>query len=184
MINATTNLNALSREQAAPEAQTIFDNLKQKIGMVPNLYATAANSPSTLNAILTFGALLDQGNFSKQEIEAVALSIAQENSCDYCLAAHTALGKMSGLSEEDTLALRTATIEDSKLLSLTTLAKDITVNRGFPAQESINAFFDAGYDQSAFVELLGYVSLNTFNNYINEIAQTEIDFPLAPSLST
>ena len=176
-------LDALSREAASPNNQAIFDQLKQKIGMVPNLYATYANSPVALNAILSFDGALKEGGFSNREIEAVALAIAEANSCDYCLAAHTALGKMNGFTEDETIELRTLASQDSKLQALVALAASITVTRGRPEQAALEAFFAAGYDKAALVELIGFVAVNTYNNYLNNIADTTVDFPAAPVLS-
>ena len=97
------NLEILSREQVAPETQGIFDALKKKVGMVPNLYATIANSHAGLVSLLTLGENLDGGEFNAKEGEAIALAVAETNACTYCLSAHTAIGKMVGFSEEETI---------------------------------------------------------------------------------
>lgn len=175
-------LHALTKEEASAENKAIFENLQQNIGMVPNLYATYANSPVALKAILEFDGTLKGGGFSNREIEAVALAIAEANSCDYCLAAHTTLGKMNGFTEEETLGLRRLESGDAKLKALVDLAASITVSRGRPDQGKIDAFFAAGYDRAALVELIGFVAVNTYNNYLNNIADTAIDFPAAPVL--
>ena len=177
-------LDALTREDAPAENQPIFDALKSKIGMVPNLYATAANSPVSLKAILEYGETLGGGSFSNREIEAIALAVSEANACDYCLAAHTALGKMHGFTEDQTIEIRTNTVKDSKLEALTTLARSITLTRGRPESQLVDRFFEAGYSKAALVELLGFVAVNTFNNYLNNIAGTTIDFPAAPVLQT
>lgn len=177
-----TKINALTYEQAAPQTQEIFDALKSKIGMVPNLYATIGHSPAALNAILGFGEALGGGELNAQEAEAIALAVGQENECGYCLSAHSAIGKMVGFSEEETLQLRQANIEDPKLNALTQLAQAIAATRGRPSQTLLDNFFNAGYSQGAFVELIGYVALNTFTNYFNHIAETDIDFPLAQGI--
>jgi len=176
-------LDALTREAADAGNQVIFDQLKSKIGMVPNLYATYANSPVALKAILEFDGALKGGSFTNREIEAVALAIAEANECDYCLAAHTALGKMNGFSEEETIELRTLSIGDDKLRALIDLATSITVTRGRPEAAKIEAFLAAGYDKAALVELIGFVAVNTYNNYLNNIADTVVDFPAAPAVS-
>ncbi len=176
------NLEALTRDQVNEGNAQIFDALKSKIGKVPNLYATYANSNVALKAILDLGETLGGGEFSPKEVEAIALSISEANACDYCLAAHTAIGKMVGFSEGDTVALRTNTIANEKLNALVTLAKEITITRGNPAQALVDAFFNAGYSKAALVELIGFVSVNTFNNYLNHIADTKVDFPAAPAL--
>ena len=171
------NLEILSREQVAPETQEVFDALKKKVGMVPNLYATTAHSHKGLNALLTLGDNLNGGEFSAKEGEAIALAVGESNTCGYCLSAHTAIGKMVGFSADEIVQLRTGEIEDPKLNVLTKLAKAITETRGFPEQSLIEEFFAAGYNKAALVELVGHVAKNTFTNYINHIAETTIDFP-------
>lgn len=176
------NLEALTKEQASEATGQIFDAVKSKIGMVPNLYATIGHSAKALEGVLTYGETLGQGEFSTKEIEAVALAVSEKNKCDYCLAAHTAIGKMNGLKEEETIAIRTGDIADEKLHAITTLAANITETRGFPEQQFVDNFFSAGYSKAALVELIGLVALNTFNNYTNNIAGTTVDFPQAPAL--
>lgn len=173
------NLEVLNRAQVGNETQQVFDELKNKVGMVPNIYATAANSHYALTALLNLGETLKKGEFSDKEVEAVALAVAEENNCKYCLSAHTAVGKMVGFSEEETLKLRSGEIENEKLYTLTTLAREITGKRGYPNQESVEDFFKAGYNKAALAELIGLVALNTFTNYTNHIAGTPIDFPEA-----
>ncbi len=175
-------LEALNRDQVSDNNQQIFDTLKQKVGMVPNLYATAANSNVALGAILGFSETLGGGTFKGKEIEAIALAVGQVNDCEYCLAAHTAIGKMNGFTEAQTLDLRTGEIADEKLRALTQLAIALTENKGRADQRFIDAFFAAGYNQAALVELIGFVAVNTFNNFLNNTAGTTVDFPAAPEL--
>ncbi len=178
-----TKINTLTFEQAAPATQEIFTALKKKVGMVPNLYATLGHSPAALKAILDFGETLGSGEFTPQEVESIALAVGQENDCGYCLSAHSAIGKMVGFSEEETLQLRQGSIQDPKLSALTQLAQAIVVTRGRPDQALLDNFFNAGYSKAAFAELIGFVALNTYTNYFNHIAQTEIDFPVAAGVS-
>lgn len=175
-------LEALNRDQVSESNQQIFDTLKKKVGMVPNLYATAANSNVALGAILGFGETLGGGAFSGKEVEAIALAVSQVNDCEYCLAAHTAIGKMNGFTEAQTIDLRTGTIEDTKLAALTQLARELADNKGRADQSFTDAFFAAGYSKAALVDLIGFVALNTFNNFLNNTAGTTVDFPAAPEL--
>ncbi len=176
-------VNAVRYEEAAPEVRELLDGIKKKLRRIPNVYAMIARSPVALKAFLEYGETLKKGELGPQELEAVALSIAQVNRCDYCLAAHTAIAKMSGLSEEDTWQLRTGTSRDVKLKAAAALAKDIVETQGRPSREKVDAFFAAGYSQAALVELIALVSLNIFTNYFNHIAETEVDFPGYKQLS-
>jgi len=173
------NLQVLKREDVGSQTQGVFDTLKGKIGMVPNLYAATANSQKALNALLNLGENLGGGEFTGKEVEAIALSAGEANSCGYCLSAHTAIGKMNGFSEEETIQLRTGKITDKKLNALSKLVRNIVITRGKPSQIFIDNFFNAGYSKAALAEVIGHVALNTFTNYINHIAETPIDFPLA-----
>ena len=177
-------LEALNRDQVSEGNQQIFDVLRKKVGMVPNLYATAANSNVALGAILGLGEALGAGSFSNKEVEAIALAVSQVNDCEYCLAAHTAIGKMVGFTEEQTVDIRNGNPGDAKIKALTDLAREITETRGFPQASTIENFFNAGYSKGALVDVIGLVSLNTYTNYLNHIADTAIDFPLAPELAT
>ncbi|MFC1754670.1 carboxymuconolactone decarboxylase family protein [Thermoproteota archaeon] len=177
------SINVLTKDQAPEEAKEIFESITKKVGRMPNIYAGVANSPSTLKAFLEFRANQSKGGrFSQKEAEAISLAIGQENQCTYCLAAHTVLGKMAGFSEEDTIELRKAQSDDPKLSALAKLSKEIVATKGRPSQEVIDAFFKAGYDQAALVELIGHVSANIFTNYFNHIADTPIDFPVAKEI--
>ncbi len=177
------NLQALTKDQASDQSKEIFEAMESKMGMVPNVYATIGNSAPALQATLSLGETLRKGEFSGKEIEAVALAVAQANECGYCLAAHTAVGKSQGFSEDETVALRNGEIKDEKLKALTELAKAITASRGYPKQDLVDNFFEVGYSKAALAELIVLVGLNTITNYTNHIAETEIDFPAAPELA-
>lgn len=175
-------LNVITQEQTSPKAQELFEVMKKKYGRVPNLYAVTANSPIALKAVLDYGDTLGTGEFTAIEQESVALVIAQVNGCQYCLAAHTAVGKMLGFSEEETLSIRSGNHNDPKLAALVALAGEIAFSRGWPAQELVDDFFAAGFGKAALVELIGLVSLNVFKNYLNHVADTPLDFPEARQL--
>lgn len=175
-------LNILEKDQVPEDTQKIYEKLEGKLGTVPNIYAIMANSSHALEANLTLLETIRKGEFSDKEIEVINLSVSEINGCNYCLAAHTAAGKMAGLSEDETVEIRNGEIKDKKLKALSDLAKEITEKRGYPSEETVDRFIDAGYNKAALVELIGLVSLNVFNNYLNHIAGTEVDFPEAPVL--
>jgi len=176
------NLEMIDYNEAKPEVKGIYDTVKKQIGMVPNLYKTTANSPIALQAILEFENTLRRGEFNRKEIEAISLAVSQGNNCKYCLAAHTAVGKMQGFTEGETIHLRKAVINVTRLRALSRLAKEITVSKGYPWQELIDDFYEVGYSKAALVELIGIVSLMIFNNYLDHITEIPIDFPSAPEL--
>ncbi|MBF0569885.1 MAG: carboxymuconolactone decarboxylase family protein, partial [Candidatus Omnitrophica bacterium] len=100
------NIQPVRIESATPQQKQILEGIKAKMGKVPNIYATIAHSPATLEAMMGYNAGLKKGSLSGVETEAIALAVGQKNSCDYCLAAHTVLGKMAGLADAQMIAAR------------------------------------------------------------------------------
>ena len=175
-------LQPLSFAEANDNTQAIFNKVNSKIGMVPNLYATMGVSDKLLGGFLAFTETLKSGEFSNKEYEAIALSTSQANGCDYCLAAHTALGQMNGFSENETLDLRNNTIEDKKLNALVTLVSQVVNHNGHPTEAAIQNFFEEGYTTTAYAELIGIVALTTITNYTYHNGGFEIDFPKAQNI--
>jgi AhpD family alkylhydroperoxidase len=175
-------LQPLTSEQANENSQAIFTGIKSKIGMLPNLYATMGVSDKLLSGYLNFTETLKSGEFSNKEYEAIALATSQANGCAYCLSAHTAIGKMNGFSEEETIGLRQNTIADTKLNALVTLANELISLKGHPTRTTQDLFFEAGYTKPAFAEVIAIVALITITNNIYHNGGFEIDFPKAQHL--
>lgn len=168
-----------TREELDTKSQAITDNLKKKLGTVPNLYAVIGNSSNALEAYLNYSSGVSKGVFSNKEIEAIKLAVSQENNCAYCLAAHTAIAKMNGFTEAETLELRATTIADSRLKAITTLAAEITKNRGKASDRAIEQFYNEGFDDQALIDLISIVVDITFTNYTHRLTDVPVDFPAA-----
>ena len=175
-------LKPLGFEEANTNSQEIFNAVKGKIGMVPNLYAAMGVSDKLLGGFLAFTETLKSGELSGKEYEAVALATSQANGCAYCLSAHTALGKMNGFTEEETLELRLNSIADNKLTALVTLASDLVTLKGHPKKTTVDSFFEAGYNKSAFAEVIAITALTTITNNVYHNGGFEIDFPKAQNI--
>ncbi|MEM9921459.1 MAG: carboxymuconolactone decarboxylase family protein [Bacteroidota bacterium] len=172
-----------SREQVDSKAQAIFDHLEKNIGFVPNLFATIGYSSNALESYLAFQGAQAKGSFKAKEREAIFLAVSQVNGCDYCLAAHTAIGKMNGFTEEETVQLREGTHADNRLNIITRLAADITRSHGRPSKSLLDEFFGLGYDEKGLVDLVTLVADKTLANYVHNITGVPVDFPAAKSLS-
>ena len=175
-------LKPLRLEEANTNSQAIFNNVKSKIGMLPNLYATMGVSDKLLGGFLAFTETLKSGEFTGKEYEAIALATSQANGCAYCLSAHTAIGKMNGFTEEEALELRNNSIVDSKLNALVILVNEMINLKGHPTDATVDNFFEAGYNKSAFVEVIAIVALTTITNNIYHNGGFEIDFPKAQNI--
>lgn len=156
----------------------LFSAIRQKMGGVPNILRTMAQSPVAVEAYLGFSGAIGNGRFTAGQRELVALAAAGENSCDYCASAHSALGKMAGLNQPDIQQVVSGgelAGADGAIVSLT---RKIVSQRGVLSDADIAAFYAAGFDQGHLVELIAVISINIFTNYFNHIAATEIDFPV------
>jgi uncharacterized peroxidase-related enzyme len=175
-------LKALTSSQVDEPTKEVFAAIKKNVGMVPNLYAAIGNSPELLKGFLAFSATLKDGVFSAKENEAIALAVSQENSCEYCLAAHSTLGKIAGFTEIEVIDIRKGSVSDIKLNALVALAKELTAHRGKASEQSVHNFLEQGYTHQALTELIGMVVLRSFTNYIFSNGDFEIDFPKAAIL--
>ncbi|MBO6514991.1 MAG: carboxymuconolactone decarboxylase family protein [Bacteroidia bacterium] len=177
-METLTQISVPTREEVNTDSQQIFDQLKNQMGMVPNLYATIGHSSNALSGFLAFSANASNGVFSNKEIEAIKLAVSEANGCRYCKSAHTAIAKMNGFSQEETYKLRTATIEDEKLNVLTSLAKEVAENAGNATAATRERFFALGYNEEALFDFVSVVIAVTFTNYAYALSQIEVDFPV------
>lgn len=175
-----TTFNVPTKEQVAPANQEIFNNLEKALGFVPNLYATIAYSNNGLSRYLAYQNA--KTTLSNKEKEVVNLVVSQVNGCLYCQSAHTVLGKMNGFTDEQLIEFRKGTSHDAKLKTLVQLTADITQNKGRASAELVDAYFSQGYTKENLVDLILQISDKTAMNYLHNLTQIPIDFPLAPSL--
>lgn len=171
-----SRINAIKIDEASGKTKTLLDAVQSKIGITPNMMKTMAQSPEVLEAYLGFSGAIGTSLTAKLR-EQIALVSAEENGCGYCAAAHTALGKLAGLTEEQTLEARLATSEDEKTAAALKFAKVVIEKRGKVSDTDLSSVRDAGYTDGNIAEIVAHVALNIFTNYFNEVAQTEIDFP-------
>lgn len=163
---------------ASPEASQLFAAIKSKVGMVPNLYRTAAQRPAVLGALLGLGDALGGGNFDAKTREAIALAVAQTNRCDYCASAHSAISSSMKVDQAAISDHLNGTSADPRLAAILALATEIVRSRGQISAQNLADARDAGLDDGDIIEVTGHTVANIFTNYINHIADTDIDFPL------
>lgn len=169
-----------TRDDVNPTNQQIFDNLNKALGFVPNLYATIAYSNNGLARYLAFQNA--KTSLSNREKEAVNLIVSQVNGCVYCQSAHTVIGKMNGFTDEQILDIRRGKSSDAKLNSLVALAADITKNRGKASGDLVDDFYANGYTNETLVDLVLQVADKSAMNYLHNLTDIPVDFPLAPAL--
>jgi uncharacterized peroxidase-related enzyme len=176
-----TTINVPTRDDVSPANQAIFDKLKSSLGTVPNLYATLAHSEHALGNYLAFQNA--KSSITGKAREIVNLVVSQVNGCEYCLAAHTVIGKMSGFSDEQILEIRAGNASfDAKFDALARLVKNIAVNRGHADQALVDAFLAAGWTKANLVDVIVVIGDKTVTNYLHATTRVPVDFPAAPQL--
>lgn len=175
-------IQPINRTTAPANTQKLLDGVEKNLGMMPNLIATMAQSSSLVQAYLSFSQALSGGAIPAQLREQIALAVGQANQCDYCLAAHSAIGTSLGLSQDEIHDARTATSPDRNTEAVLQFARRIVDTRGFVSDDDLEEIRSAGYGEPEIAELVGHVAFNIFANYFNLVAQTEVDFPPVSAL--
>lgn len=170
-----------TREEVSSNNQAIFDNLKGMISFVPNLYAYYAHSETALTDYL---ALQNRKSTLRgKEREIINLVVSQVNECEYCQAAHTAVGKMQGFTPEEILEIRRAEISfNPKFDALAKFVKETTLKRGKPSPEAKEKLFAAGYTEANLVDIVMVIGDKIISNYLHGITEIPIDWEAAPKL--
>lgn len=171
-----------ARGEVSSHNQNIFDHLQKGLGFVPNLYAYFGKNNTALEDYL---ALQNRkSTLRPKEREVINLVTSQINGCRYCQSAHTVLGKMNGFSEDQIVEIRGGRASfDPKLDTLAKFTASVVENRGKADRKSIDEFFEAGYSEAHLIDVIMVIGDKIISNYIHNLTDLEIDFPLAEELS-
>lgn len=160
-------------------AQPLLEAVKKQLGVVPNLFRLVATSPAALEGYLGLNGALAKGTLDARTRERIALAVAEINGCSYCLSAHTYLGKnLAKLDDAELAANRLGMSNDPQADAAVRFAVKVVNNRGRVTDGDLSAVRVAGYSDAQILEIVLHVALNTLTNYVNEVAQTDVDFPL------
>ncbi|MFO0618532.1 MAG: carboxymuconolactone decarboxylase family protein [Polyangiaceae bacterium] len=153
--------------------------MQKQLGTVPNLFRVVGNSPAGLEGFLGLSGALAKGRLDVKTRNRIAMLVAEQNACDYCLSAHTYLGKnIAKLDEAELTANREAGSADSKAAAALRFAGRVVKERGHVTDADFAAVKAAGFDDAQVIEIVLHVVLNTLTNYVNSVAATDIDFPV------
>ena len=168
-----------SIEVAPAASQPLLEGVKKQLGSVPNLFRITANSPAALSGYLGLHGALSKGSLDAQTRERIAPAVAEINGCDYCLSAHSYIGKnLAKLDEAEIAANRDGGSNDPKADAAVRFAVKLVRERGQVSDADLAAVKLAGYSEAEIVEIVAHVALNTLTNYLNEALGTPIDFPV------
>jgi uncharacterized peroxidase-related enzyme len=174
-------LHTVVLSEATGRAAELFSAVKSTVGKVPNSYVgIGGNSPVALEAVLNLEASLKKSSLSTLDIEVIKLVVSQTTGCDYCLAAHTLMGKKIGMSREAILAVRQAKPSgDARNDALAKFTLHLLTTSGTVPADVVAAVKQAGVTDAQIVDLTMAVASITFTNLFNRINDTTLDFPVA-----
>jgi uncharacterized peroxidase-related enzyme len=170
-------LTPINPAQAEGRTKVLLDGVRKHLGTVPNLIATLAHSQAALEAYVGLGQALGRAGLDARTREAIALTVAGENRCDYCAAAHTAAGAGLGMAAEELAANLQGRSSDPRVAAVLRFARAVVVERGWVGDDDLAAARAAGLGDSEITEIVAAVAANIFTNYFNHVAGTEVDFP-------
>lgn len=167
----------VDRARTSPDRQALLDQIHAAFGVTPNMFRAVANSPAALQSLWgSFGAL-GAGTLGAKLGEQIAVAVADRNSCDYCLAAHTALGRKAGATAEEMAAAQGGESADPRTQAALRFALKVVDRRAQIDDADVQHLRDAGFSDEAVVEILAHVALNLFTNYVNVAFAVPVDFP-------
>jgi uncharacterized peroxidase-related enzyme len=172
-----SRINLVTKDSANADQSALLDAIQAKLGMVPNFLKVLANSPDALRAFLGLHAIAETGGLDPQTRERIAVSIAQGNACEYCLSAHTAIGRKAGLTNDELEANRAGGSLDARAAAAVAFAQALNSHVGDVTQAEIDAVRKAGYGDAEIVEIIAHVGMNILTNLVGKASQVDIDFP-------
>jgi uncharacterized peroxidase-related enzyme len=175
-----TRIHTPATIDAAPEAsRALLTAVGKQLGTVPNLFRMVANSPAALEGYVSLSGALAKGALPAATRERIALAIAEANGCEYCLSAHTYLGRhVAKLGDAEMAANRDGASQDPVADAAVRFARQVLDQRGQVGDADVQAVRGAGYTDGQIVEIVQHVALNVWTNYINNVARTVVDFPV------
>lgn len=172
-------LNSINPDTAQGHTKELLDTVEQTFGVIPNTAKVMANSPAVLDSFLAFSTAMGEAKIGEKLHNQVKLNTSESNSCDYCTSILSAVAPSAGLSAAEILAGRTGSTEDRRTKAALAFANDVLENRGKVSDRQIASVRDTGFDDAEIVEIVSSVVLGCFTNFLNNVADTELDIPQA-----
>jgi uncharacterized peroxidase-related enzyme len=173
-----SRIPVLEPARAQRNVKDLLAAVNKSLGLTPNVFRVAAQSSAALAGLIGLNSALAGGGLGAKTRESIALVVAQANACDYCLSAHTALGRAAGLSDADIAQARDGKAADPKAAAAVRFARSVVETRGGVSDADLASVRQAGFGDGDIVEIVANVVSNIFTNYINRVAATDIDFPV------
>jgi AhpD family alkylhydroperoxidase len=177
-----TRLAVLDVESAPEASREALARQATRVGTVINIFGTMANSPALMNVYdLVESYLAEHSTLDDATRQAIHLTVAAVNDCDYCQAAYTGAAKRAGFTVDETIAIRQGALPDHpRLQALMTLTRQIADNRGYVDEAVWSDALEAGWSEEEILDAYTEVVRTILTNYFNHLVGTELDLPPAP----
>lgn len=172
-----SRIATIEQTTANDEQKALLDAIQSQLGTVPNFLKIFANSPVALRAFLGLHGVANAGSLDALTRERIALTLAQQNGCEYCVSAHTAIGRKTGLTGDEMAAARAGTSEDAQAAVAVKFARSLMDNKGEITSLELAEMRGAGYSESDIVEVITHVGMNFLTNILGKASRVDIDFP-------
>ncbi|CAN7589114.1 carboxymuconolactone decarboxylase family protein [Variovorax paradoxus] len=172
-----SRIHIVESATASPEQSALLDGIQAQLGMVPNFLKVFANSPTALKAFLGLYGVAGAGELAALDRERIALALAQQNGCQYCVSAHTAIGRKTGLSSDEIAAARAGTSDDPTSASILKFARSLMEKHGDVSALELAEIRSAGISDAQIVEIITHVGMNFLTNILGKASLVDIDFP-------
>lgn len=170
-------INVVTHETANADQKALLDAIQSQLGVVPNFLKVFANSPDALRAFLGLHGIANAGALDALTRERIALALAQQNACQYCLSAHTAIGRKTGLDDAEIEANRAGSSRDAKAAAAIRFARALVAHSGEVTSSELADVRNAGYGDAEIVEIITHVGMNILTNILGKASRVDIDFP-------
>ena len=167
----------IDRAHTSPDRKALLDQIHGAFGATPNMFRAVANSPAALQSMWAAFGALGSGTLSAKLGEQIAVAVANRNACEYCLAAHTALGRKAGATADEMAAAQVGSAGDAATQAALNFALKVVEQRAQVTADDVQALRTAGFSDEAEMEILAHVALNLFTNYVNVAFDVPLDFP-------
>lgn len=179
------NLKPVNETTAPQASREVLAQVAKKFGFIPNMLGNMAHAPALLKAYLSVSSLFDETSLTPTERQVVLLVASVQNNCVYCVGAHTVIASMQKVPSDVVESVRARRpIADPKLEALRKFVEETVETRGWPAEATQRRFLEAGYLEAQALEVIVGVGLKTMSNYMNHLAETELDPQFAPGAWT
>ena len=167
----------IDRNATSADRKALLDSIHAAFGSTPNMFRAVANSPAALKSMWSAFGALGGGVIAPKLGEQIAVALADRNACEYCLAAHTALGRKAGASAEEMQHAQAGESADAKTKAALHFALKLVNDRGQVGDGDVQGLRQVGFGDEEIVEILAHVALNLFTNYVNIALAVPVDFP-------